>query len=70
MIEVAKKSCGIVAKFTGSGGALVCLAADPSRTSDERRTLRAEEFERTRKIFGQHGFTFEVVEPDVGSSSS
>lgn len=62
MIEVAKRRCGIVAKFTGSGGALVCVAGAGSR--HPRKTLSTEEFVAVKKVFQELNFTFEPIIPD------
>jgi len=52
MVDLAH-SLGLSAKFTGSGGALVCLKTDGSGTF-----FNEDEEKNAKKLFNQNGFEF------------
>ncbi len=61
MIEIAE-SRGFAAKFTGSGGAILCL-------NPQILELPQDQFELSRTAFGNEGFGFEKVALHEASKS-
>mgnify|MGYP003684750483 CR=1 FL=1 len=74
MVELAK-AYGFAAKFTGSGGACLCLrrpgAAGIAAGADGRRALEltAADEEKARRAFAALGFVFVRVELDTSGES-
>jgi glucuronokinase len=71
LAEVAAQ-CGLAAKFTGSGGAFVCVkkipvgdGADPNACA-----LSAEEEEHVRELFSREGFELERIRPTAAGNPS
>lgn len=71
LADVAAR-CGLAVKFTGSGGAFVCLKKTPEGEGADPNScaLTPEEEEQVRELFSREGFEFERIKPTAAGNPS